>query len=207
MRTESLLNVNYCGGPAPGQSPLGSDAMYRAVKVAQAMQANNIFVYSIGMGTAITGANNAVAEEFLREVANDPNAATYNPNLPQGEAVFASTSADLQPGVPGYRVEDSAAPFEVIERGSDSIVRNNRSGCVFNRTQPDLFVCAESRHPSDEYVADSGCVVFHDPEWRMSGAGARRRKLHPRLRSGRQRYHRLGLGRHIWDIRQYEPRQ
>ena len=94
--TQSLANVNYCGGPAPGQSPLGSDAMYRAVKIAQAMQANNIFVYSIGMGTAITGANNAVAEEFLREVANDPNAATYNPNLPQGEAVFASTSSELQ---------------------------------------------------------------------------------------------------------------
>jgi Flp pilus assembly protein TadG len=94
--TQSLNNTNYCGGPAPGQSPLGSDAMYRALKVAQAMQANDIFVYSIGMGTAITGANNAVAEEFLREVANDPNAATYNPNLPQGEAVFASSSSELQ---------------------------------------------------------------------------------------------------------------
>jgi len=92
---ESLLNVNYCGGPAPGQSPLGSDAMFRAVQRAQAMQAAGIYVYSIGMGTAITGANNSVAEEFLREVANDPNAATYNPNLPQGEAVFASTSAEL----------------------------------------------------------------------------------------------------------------
>jgi Flp pilus assembly protein TadG len=93
---KSILNTNYCGGPAPGQSPLGSDAMYRAVKVAQAMQANNIFVYSIGLGTAITGANNSVAEEFLREVANDPNAATFNPNLPQGEAVFAPTAADLK---------------------------------------------------------------------------------------------------------------
>ena len=92
---ESLPNISYCGGPAPGQSPLGSDAMYRAVKIAQAMQANDIYVYSIGMGTAITGANNAVAEEFLREVANDPNAATYNPNLPQGEAVFASTLTPL----------------------------------------------------------------------------------------------------------------
>ena len=93
---ESILNTNYCGGPAPGQAPLGSDAMYRAVKVAQAMQANNIFVYSIGLGTAITGANNSVAEEFLREVANDPNSATFNPNLPQGEAVFAPTAADLK---------------------------------------------------------------------------------------------------------------
>jgi Flp pilus assembly protein TadG len=93
---ESILNTNYCGGPAPGQSPLGSDAMYRAVKLAQTMQANNIFVYSIGLGTAITGANNSVAEEFLREVANDPNAATFNANLPQGEAVFAPTASDLK---------------------------------------------------------------------------------------------------------------
>ena len=93
---ESLASVNYCGGPAPGQSPLGSDAMYRAVQRAQAMQAAGIYVYSIGMGTAITGANNAVAEEFLREVANDPNAATFNPNLPEGEAVFAPTSATLK---------------------------------------------------------------------------------------------------------------
>jgi Flp pilus assembly protein TadG len=93
---QSILNTNYCGGPASGQSPLGSDAMYRAVKVAQAMQANNIFVYSIGLGTAITGANNAVAEEFLREVANDPNAVTFNANLPQGEAVFAPTASDLK---------------------------------------------------------------------------------------------------------------
>ena len=91
--SESLTNVSYCGGTAPGGQQLASDAMYRAVKVAQAMQANGIYVYSIGMGSAITG--QASAEEFLREVANDPNAATYNPNLPQGEAVFASTSTQL----------------------------------------------------------------------------------------------------------------
>jgi Flp pilus assembly protein TadG len=91
--SESLTNVSYCGGTAPGGQQLASDAMYRAVKVAQSMQANGIYVYSIGMGSAITG--QASAEEFLREVANDPNAATYNPNLPQGEAVFASTSTQL----------------------------------------------------------------------------------------------------------------
>ncbi len=90
---ESLTNVNYCGGTAPGGLPLASDAMYRAVNVAKAMQQAGIYVYSIGMGSAITG--QASAEEFLREVANDPNSATYNANLPQGEAVFASTSTQL----------------------------------------------------------------------------------------------------------------
>ena len=99
--SEELSNVTYCGGTAPGQT-LAGDAMYRAVKVAQSMQANNIYVYAIGMGTAITNPNNAVAKEFLREVANcsstncDQAAATYNPNLPQGEAVFASNSTELE---------------------------------------------------------------------------------------------------------------
>ncbi len=91
--SESLNTVSYCGGTAPGGLALASDAMFRAVGVAKAMQQNGIYVYAIGMGSAITG--QASAEEFLREVANDPNAATYNPNLPQGEAVFASTSTQL----------------------------------------------------------------------------------------------------------------
>jgi hypothetical protein len=80
--------------------------MYRSVLIAndpnvdsysgqEGLLYQNTYIYSIGMGTAITGANNSVAEEFLREVANDPNAATYNPNLPQGEAVFASSSTQL----------------------------------------------------------------------------------------------------------------
>ena len=97
--SESLANVTYCGGQTPlaGQA-LASDAMYRAVKVAQSMRMqansnNNIYVYAIGMGDAIT--KQPVAEEFLREVANDPNASTYNPALPIGEAVFASDSSGL----------------------------------------------------------------------------------------------------------------
>jgi hypothetical protein len=51
------------------------------------------YVYAIGMGTAITG--QPAAEEFLREVANDPAASTFDSSLPVGSAVFASDSTQL----------------------------------------------------------------------------------------------------------------
>ncbi len=79
----SLSNTNACS----------SDAMYRAIQVAKSMLAQNIYVYSIGMGSAIT--NQPTAEDFLRQVANDPASSTFNPNEPIGEAVFASDSAQL----------------------------------------------------------------------------------------------------------------
>lgn len=83
--SEELVNVNDCS----------ADAMYRAIQVAKSMQAQNIYVYSIGLGTAIT--NQPVAEDFLRQVANDPASSTYNSSLPTGEALFAPTAADLEP--------------------------------------------------------------------------------------------------------------
>ncbi len=100
--SESLGNVTYCGGAAPGQTP-SSDAMYRSVLIANDPNTNpytgqvgmlyqNTYIYAIGMGTAITG--QPAAEEFLREVANDPEASTYNPSLPIGEADFTD-AADL----------------------------------------------------------------------------------------------------------------
>ncbi|MGC1337652.1 MAG: VWA domain-containing protein [Candidatus Binataceae bacterium] len=92
------FNIDYCGGqtPASGQA-LASDAMYRAVQVSTnsttGLLSQGVYVYAIGMGSAIT--NQPAAQEFLREIANDPSASTYNPDLPIGEAVFASSSADL----------------------------------------------------------------------------------------------------------------
>ena len=92
---EELNNVEYCGGLSGGSTQ--TDAMYRAVQVSTnpttGLLSQGVYVYSIGMGTAIT--NQPVAEEFLREVANDPNASTYDHNLPIGEAVFASDSSEL----------------------------------------------------------------------------------------------------------------
>jgi len=100
--SESLTNVTYCGGTAPGQTP-SSDSMYRSVLIAndpnvdsysgqEGLLYQNTYIYSIGMGTAITG--QPAAQEFLREVANDPAASTYNSALPTGEADFTD-AADL----------------------------------------------------------------------------------------------------------------
>jgi Flp pilus assembly protein TadG len=46
-------------------------------------------IYSIGLG-------NTIDRDFLKEIANDPGSPNYNPNQPQGMAVFAPTAADLQ---------------------------------------------------------------------------------------------------------------
>lgn len=107
--TEELTNVNWCGGPS-GLTP-NSDAMYRSVLISTNSNANpysaqwnggtaqvgmlhqDTYVYAIGMGTAITG--QPAAQEFLREVANDPAASTFDSSLPVGEAVFASDSTHL----------------------------------------------------------------------------------------------------------------
>lgn len=59
-----------------------ADAQYRALQTANAMRAENMVVYSIGLG-------NQVDKAFLQQIANDPASSTYNPNEPAGEAVFA----------------------------------------------------------------------------------------------------------------------
>jgi hypothetical protein len=68
---------------------VANEADYRALQVALSMQAQNVVVYSIGLG-------NLINQQFLQEIANDPSSPTYNSNLPTGEAVFAPTAADLQ---------------------------------------------------------------------------------------------------------------
>ncbi len=49
---------------------------------------NNITIYSIGLGDKINQA-------YLQDIANDPDAATYNSSQPQGEAVFAPSASQL----------------------------------------------------------------------------------------------------------------
>ena len=78
------------GGMQPlTQQNIANDAMYRAIQVANSMRAQNIVIYSIGLGDKISQA-------FLQQVANDPASTTFNPNEPVGQAVFAPTAADLQ---------------------------------------------------------------------------------------------------------------
>lgn len=76
------------GNVALTNDNIATDAMYRTVLVAQAMQAEGIVIYSIGLGDKIS-------ETFLQQVANDPASPTFNANLPIGEAVFAPTASQL----------------------------------------------------------------------------------------------------------------
>ena len=66
-----------------------SDAEYRAVQTANAMRAQGVIVFSIGLG-------NNINKTFLQQVANDPASPTFNPNAQAGQAVLAPTAADLQ---------------------------------------------------------------------------------------------------------------
>ena len=68
---------------------ISNDAMYRANQVANSMRAQGIIVYSIGLGDKISQA-------FLQQIANDPASTTFDSTQPIGQAVFASTAADLQ---------------------------------------------------------------------------------------------------------------
>jgi Flp pilus assembly protein TadG len=64
-----------------------NEAMYRAMTWANAMRAQGVLVYSVGLGDKIS-------QPFLQQMANDPSGTSfegfsYNANTPQGLAVFA----------------------------------------------------------------------------------------------------------------------
>jgi len=66
-----------------------ADAQYRALQTANAMRAEGMYVYSVGLGTGL-------AQSFLQQIANDPASSTYNPNQPAGLAVFAPNCPSSQ---------------------------------------------------------------------------------------------------------------
>ena len=59
-----------------------ADAQYRSLQTANALRAEGVYVYSIGLGSD-------PSQTFLQEIANDPASPTYNSSQPTGEAVFA----------------------------------------------------------------------------------------------------------------------
>ena len=85
----TLFPSQQYGSEALTQLNVANDAMYRSIQVANSMRAQNIVVYSIGLGDKIS-------EAFLQQVANDPASTTYDASQPVGAAVFAPTPADLQ---------------------------------------------------------------------------------------------------------------
>ncbi|MGB6555027.1 MAG: hypothetical protein WBE78_16170, partial [Candidatus Binataceae bacterium] len=83
-KQEALYPVN-----PTGMTNVATDADYRTVQLADTMRTQNVVVYAIGLGSAIN-------QSFLQQVANDPAASTYNSSEPQGEAVFAPNSTQLE---------------------------------------------------------------------------------------------------------------
>jgi Flp pilus assembly protein TadG len=77
------------GNVAINTTNVSNDAMFRALKVAEAMRQQNITVFSIGLGDKIS-------QTFLQQIANDPASPTFNAGEPEGEAVFAPSSSQLQ---------------------------------------------------------------------------------------------------------------
>jgi Flp pilus assembly protein TadG len=72
-----------------------ADARYRALETANAMRAEGMYIYAIGLGTSVDDA-------FLQQIANDPASSSYDSSQPEGMAVFAKNcpssqcSAELQ---------------------------------------------------------------------------------------------------------------
>jgi uncharacterized protein (UPF0333 family) len=72
-----------------------NEGQLRALWTANSARTTNVVIYSIGLATDPTSIN----ETFLKQIANanDPANLTFNNNQQVGDAVFASTAADLQP--------------------------------------------------------------------------------------------------------------
>lgn len=66
------------------------DAEYRSIATANDLRNEDTIVYAIGLG-------NDINQDFLMQVANDPRSPAFNPNLPEGEAMFAPDADALQP--------------------------------------------------------------------------------------------------------------
>lgn len=80
---------NALSPTSTAQADVAADATYRTEQVAANMRtSNNITIYSIGLGDKIN-------EAYLQDIANDPNAPTYDSSQPEGEAVFAPDSTQL----------------------------------------------------------------------------------------------------------------
>ncbi len=74
---------------------VAADARYRVLQTANAMRAEGMYLYSIGLGSKVDDA-------FLQQIANDPASLSYDSSQPVGMAVFAKNcpssqcSAELQ---------------------------------------------------------------------------------------------------------------
>jgi hypothetical protein len=64
------------------RADITADAQYRSIQTANAMRAEGIYVYSIGLGSD-------PSQSFLQQIANDPASSTFDATQPIGQAVMA----------------------------------------------------------------------------------------------------------------------
>jgi hypothetical protein len=75
------------------RSNVTSEAQYRAITTANLIRSQGTYVYAIGLAGA--GPTAGVTSNYLQQIANDPASPTYNPTQPTGEALIATTPAQL----------------------------------------------------------------------------------------------------------------
>lgn len=74
----------HSGTPNINRANVTTEAQYRALQSAKAMQAETpgVIIFTIGLGTDTS------TQAFLKQVANDPSSPSYNASLPQGEFFY-----------------------------------------------------------------------------------------------------------------------
>jgi Flp pilus assembly protein TadG len=103
-------NPTALDNPQDAETNVPNDAMYRAMTWANAMRAQGVLVYAVGLGDKIS-------QPFLYQMANDPSGTAfegfaYNSGTPQGLAEFAVDCPD-QAGKPSCASELNQA-FQTI---------------------------------------------------------------------------------------------
>lgn len=92
--TPTVFYAYYSGSNQSMVQPnVTKDAEYRCIQIANAMRANGIFVYCIGLSTSAAGVN----KTFLQQVANDPAVPNYVPTDHDGIALVATSAAEVGP--------------------------------------------------------------------------------------------------------------
>jgi len=70
---------------------VSADAEYRCIQIANAMRANGVYVYCVGLSSSAGGVN----QTFLRQVANDPSGPGYVSTGYDGIALVATSPAEV----------------------------------------------------------------------------------------------------------------
>ncbi|MGD0651464.1 MAG: VWA domain-containing protein [Verrucomicrobiia bacterium] len=88
----TMFPASYCScSQAVTWQNVSRDAEYRCIQIANAMRANGIFVYCVGLSTSSGGVN----KTFLQQVANDPALPGHVPTAYDGIALVATSTPQV----------------------------------------------------------------------------------------------------------------